>query len=203
MKKIYHKNGTNKSADILSRNETTAVIEQVLSGNHNEFVKIVNLFKNKVFRYILKNINDYDAAEDLTQETFISVFTNLVSFKNNSSLSTWIMAIAVNKVRNYINRTLPKSKQNVSDDILTDYSSGESTPQQLAESREMEAVIENTIALLGDEYRQIYILIVMEDMSYNDVSEIMGIPVGTVKSRMHKVRKILTDKLQKFEKQLA
>ncbi|TWJ04379.1 RNA polymerase sigma-70 factor (ECF subfamily) [Mucilaginibacter frigoritolerans] len=151
-----------------------------------EFEEIYLKYSPQIFRVCMGYINDYEAAKDLTQETFISVWKNLDSFKNQSKISTWIFRIATNNCL----RAIEKSKRVTTEEL----------PLNLADKLEENndeklAFLYNCIAEL-EETERIIISLVLEDLSRDEIASIVGLSSVNTRVKIHRIK----DKLaQKFK----
>lgn len=176
------------------------LIEAIVKGNSQLFDALVTRYKNLVFRFILKHIDNPDIAQDLSQDTFLAAYQNLKTFRSDAKFSTWLLGIARNKILNDINRAGKKRSRLVTDEVLNKHQSKENNPFQEVEKRQTLSSLQTAINELGDDLREVVVSVSMEGLSYEEVSNIMEIPVGTVKSKLFRARTILKDKLKNFRK---
>lgn len=180
--------------------EDIQIIDRVLSGDVDAFSGIIEKYKDKTFNYVYSQVKDYDEALDITQEIFIMTIEALRSFRRESKFSTWFYSIMVNYCKNYRKKN---SRYNV---VSINSSKGdEEYDLQLPDERENpeEEVILNDslrivreeISMLPDDYREILVLRDIEGMSYNEISEILGISLSNVKVRIHRGREFLKNRL--------
>jgi RNA polymerase sigma-70 factor (ECF subfamily) len=183
-----------------SDSEDIQIIDRVLSGDVDAFSGIIEKYKDKTFNYVYSQVKDYDEALDITQEIFIMTIEALRSFRRESKFSTWFYSIMVNYCKNYRKKN---SRYNV---VSINSSRGdEEYDLQLPDERENpeEEVILNDslrivreeISMLPDDYREILVLRDIEGMSYNEISEILGISLSNVKVRIHRGREFLKNRL--------
>ncbi len=175
--------------------EESEIIERVLRGERDEYRHLVRACQNRVFSIVMRQVGDAEVAREIAQETFLKGFVKLSSFRGQSSFSTWITRIALNLTNNYFaSRSYREhSRQralNESDFALPDD----------AESSEIEVSInklERAVGRLPSEHREILVLVALERRSYEEAAEILEIPVGTVRSRLHKARALLREEFFK------
>ena len=143
-----------------------------------------------------------EEARDLTQEVFVQIFRHLPKFRGDSKLTTWCYRIAINTTKNrfkYLDRRASKSHdewqvEKPGHDSIEAQGftvSESSRPDQVAEGRQAEAIVVESLRLLPEDYRNILILRDVEGLSYHEVGEITKLTEGTVKSRLHRARKEL------------
>jgi RNA polymerase sigma-70 factor (ECF subfamily) len=151
-----------------------------------EFEEIYLKYSPQIFRVCMGYINDYEAAKDLTQETFISVWKNLDSFKNQSKISTWIFRIATNNCL----RAIEKSKRVTTEEL----------PLNLADKLEENndeklTFLYNCIAEL-EETERIIISLVLEDLSRDEIASIVGLSSVNTRVRIHRIKEKLAQKFK-------
>ena len=170
------------------------VIQKVLSGDVNAFSRVVDQYQKLVAHIVFRMIYDHQDREDLCQEVFIKVYQNLSHFRFESKVSTWISKIAYNSCINYLNKRKTKG-MNESSLELENLPSSTSNPEYVTEQEDWTSRIHAEIRQLPLPYRAILTLYHLEDMSYNDIAEVMNLPEGTVKSYLYRARKQLKEEL--------
>ncbi|MBF0288016.1 MAG: RNA polymerase sigma factor [SAR324 cluster bacterium] len=173
------------------------LIEQILQGNTSLFDQLITQYRNQVYRFILKYMNDPARAEDLAQDTFIAAYEKLNTFEGNAKFSTWLLGIARNKVLNDINRAGKRRSQMVSDDILQEHHSLEKDPLEEMAKKQVFSALKKAIDDLDGDIKDVLILVSLEGLSYDEVSGMLKIPVGTVKSKLFRARTVLKEKMKK------
>jgi RNA polymerase sigma-70 factor (ECF subfamily) len=184
----------------MSDSDDIKVVESVLSGEINEFAKIVEKYQDKTFKYVYSKFNNYDEAMDITQEIFIMTMEALGTFRHESKFSTWFYSIMVNYCKNYQKK---RSRYNV---IPINISKGEDDYDlQIPDEREDpegRVILNDSIRILKEEinklpedYREILVLRDIDGLSYNEISEILSINLSNVKVRIHRGREFLKNRL--------
>ena len=177
-------------------------IKQVLKGDQNAFGEIVELYKDKVFQLSFRMLGNRHEAEDIAQEAFIRAYVNIQSFNMNLKFSTWLYRIATNLCIDRIRKKKPDyylDAEVAGTEGLTMYShipSDTALPEDDVESLELQESIQKEISKLPDKYRSVIVLKYIEEMSLNEISEILDIPLGTVKTRIHRGREALRKQLR-------
>lgn len=177
-------------------------IKQVLKGDRNAFGEIVELYKDKVFQLSFRMLGNRHEAEDIAQEAFIRAYVNIQSFNMNLKFSTWLYRIATNLCIDRLRKKKPDyylDAEVKGTEGLTMYShipSDASLPEEDVESLELQESIQKEISKLPDKYRSVIVLKYIEEMSLNEISEILDIPLGTVKTRIHRGREALRKQLR-------
>lgn len=159
------------------------------------FDEIVARYKDGIYNYIWRMIANRDDVEDLTQEVFVRAFASIKSFRREANLRTWLYRIAANVcVDRYRRRgiekryTTPLTRDNGEETEQIELPDTDSDPQVLYARTELAGEVQRAILKLPDKQRSVILLYDMEGMSYDEIAEIEGCPLGTVKSRLFKAR---------------
>lgn len=162
-----------------------------LSRSERASRDLVRRYERSVFNLIVRMVRDPATAEDLAQETFVKVFSRLDQYDSRFKLASWILKIAHNTAIDHLRRPNPRTSS------LDDPDNGPATeladpasPSPLVgvERRELAAVLDAAIERLRPEYRQIVVLRYQEDLDYEEIADVLGLPLGTVKSYLHRAR---------------
>jgi RNA polymerase sigma-70 factor, ECF subfamily len=174
-------------------------IARLVARDEGAFNELVITYERRVFALVFRMLGRRDEAEDLAQEVFVQVFKAIDSFRGDSKLSTWIYRIAVNLCKNrakYLSRRHAGEQDDV--DAMAEraplsaakgVSVGDiSRPDELVEGMQLEVLVKRAIATLEPDFREVLVLRDVEDLSYEEIAEVTGLAVGTVKSRIHRAR---------------
>lgn len=191
-----------KAAISLTNPGTLADGELVLtavSGREAAFEELVRRYQRPIASYVYRMVGDYDAALDLTQEVFIKVYNSLARYRAEFKFSTWIYKIAHNTAIDHLRR------HTVRDHIMTSGTDGSRseiaiesrrlTPEQESEREERRSEIESVVQSLPAAYRELIVLRHSHDLSYDEIAEVTGLPLGTVKNRLFRAREAMRDLL--------
>lgn len=176
----------------------TQLLEMARAGSLPAFEELVSLYEKKVYNYCFRMTNNKEDAEDLTQEVFIKVFKSLQSFKGNSQLSTWIYRIAHNICIDKFRKSkvtlvsLSPSKEK-EDDREMDLPSPEPSPEDKLLTKEHRELVQSCINGLKPEYRSVIVLRDIQHYSYEEIADILNVPLGTVKSHISRARLALRE----------
>lgn len=177
-----------------------ALVDKAQQGDKKAFNLLVARHQNKVAGLLTRYISANDIP-DVVQETFIKAYRSLDLFRGDSAFYTWLYRIAVNTAKNYLTAQgrRPPSEDIQAEDAET-YDAGDhlrnvDTPESLMLSAELKNVVFETIAALPEELKTSITLRELEGLSYEDIAEIMGCPVGTVRSRIFRAREIIDAKI--------
>ncbi|MCW8835779.1 MAG: sigma-70 family RNA polymerase sigma factor [Rhodospirillales bacterium] len=168
-----------------------------LAGDTAAFGAMAERLYTRVYRFILRNIPHPDEAEDLTQDTFLEAYRKLSSFQGASKVSTWIMGIALNIARNHRTRAPRHRYQWTSDEVLETIAHASPTPYESAEVAAFAQSVSDGLESLSEDLREAVTLVSLEGLSYEDAAAATGIPVGTMKTRVFRARRILRENLEK------
>jgi len=183
------------------------LMDHVVTGSETAFACLVDRYKNRLQNVVYRYVRDYQRAEDLTQEAFVRVYLHRERYRKTGKFSTWIFTIAVNLAKNEVRRKV-RLRNVLSIDHLKELL-GNSEPflkdprpdaDREVERDQTSAVIGRAIARLPEVYRDALILRDIQELSYEEIGEILDIPGGTVRSRINRARLMLKDKLRSFAK---
>ncbi|ETI66434.1 MULTISPECIES: RNA polymerase sigma factor SigW [Neobacillus] len=177
-------------------------IKQVIKGDQNAFGEIVEIYKNSVYQLCFRMLGNRHEAEDMAQEAFIRAFVNIHTFNQDLKFSTWLFRIATNLCIDRIRKKKPDyylDAEVAGTEGLTMYSQipdKTPLPENEVESLELHETIQKEILKLPEKYRSAIVLKYIEELSLNEISEILDLPLGTVKTRIHRGREALRQQLQ-------
>lgn len=184
------------------KQEDASLVERCLRGDERAFEQLLKKYRNPVFSICLRMVRNHADAEDLAQDVFIRTFNVLDRYNPAYAFSSWLYRITSNLCIDFIRKNRNKAysldEPLSSDDgemprqIPTDLAS----PDREMESREMIKMLNEAIAILPEHYRIIVILRHQEQLSYEEISDNLGIPLGTVKARIHRARNMIKDFFQ-------
>ncbi len=182
-------------AELIRRacNRDEAAIRQIIQSNNGRLYRVA--------RGILRNDSD---AEDVVQETYLRAFTHLESFRGESTLGTWLVRIALNEALARLRRQKPSVEWNslppgmLEAQILQfPLSAAPEDPEKTMAQREIQSVVENAIDELPEAFRIVFITRVIEGMNVEETAEILQLKPETVKTRLHRARSMLRDKVER------
>lgn len=177
-------------------------IKQVLKGDQDAYAEVVEIYKDKIFQICYRMLGNRHEAEDIAQEAFLRAYVNINSFNINLKFSSWLYRIATNLCIDRIRKKKPDyylDAEVAGTDGLTMYSqipAETRLPEDDVESLELRDTIQKEISKLQEKYRTVIVLKYIEELSLNEISEILDIPLGTVKTRIHRGREALRKQLR-------
>lgn len=173
----------------------TELVRRFKNGDRAAFTMLVDRYKDRVYTLCLRWMGDPQAAEDVAQDVFIALYRSLLSFRGDAQLSTWIYRVVVNHCKNrrqyHRRRQVDRHEPLEGEDEegrerqIADSGPGTDAPLRAAQA---EHLLEEALGQLDDEQRQILVLREVQDLSYEEIAELLGLPRGTVKSRLHRAR---------------
>lgn len=170
------------------------LIRSVLRGHQEDFAVLVRTHQQMIFNLIKRQVRDEAAANDLLQETFIRAYGGLKKFKFQSKFSTWLTRIALNVTNSYFSsRRYKEFVKNVPLDHAP-VSSSEDMDSSEPDFSAQQALLQFYMGSLKPKFRDVLVLCALEEKSYAEAADILGIPVGTVCSRMNTALTTLRDK---------
>ncbi len=182
------------------------LVERFKGGDRRAFDEIVHRYQHRVYTLCVRWMRDDRIAEEVSQDVFIALFRSLVNFRGDAQLSTWIFRVVINHCKNrklYRHRRAedrhePLEGTRDEDDAPARQLAhdGPGTDAGLIRS-ESEQLVREALTVLDDEQRQIILLRDVEDRSYEEIADLLGLPRGTVKSRLHRARAQLAQVLSR------
>lgn len=172
--------------------EDKELINRIRDGDTEAFEALVNIYGNRLLKTCYLILKDEKDAEDVLQDTFLLVYKNMKKFKGESSLYTWLYAIAVNQCRN----RMRKRKELVPFDDTIEFRETEDAEEKVMEYISKEN-LRKELLILPFIYREVLVLFYFNDMSIKEISEVLGEKEGTVKSKLSRGRNILKEYLLK------
>jgi RNA polymerase sigma-70 factor (ECF subfamily) len=182
------------------------LIARLRQRDERAFNEVVRLHGDKVFNLVLRMVGTRAEAEDIAQEVFVTVFKSIDTFRGESKFTTWLLRIAANHSKNRIKYLARRStdrngldgapEAQLADEGKAPMQAHIDPPDALLEAAELETLMQQAIANLEEEHRLLVVLRDIEELSYDEIAEITGLPEGTVKSRLHRARVALKEHLE-------
>ncbi|MHC5063827.1 MAG: sigma-70 family RNA polymerase sigma factor [Planctomycetota bacterium] len=182
------------------------LIEAVLAGGGLAFETLIERYQERIFRLLSRFTRDRGEVEDLGQEVFVKVFRKLHTFQQDSAFYTWVYRIAVNTAKDHFSRHSRRRLVLVEDAVELD--SGLRDPDYAGSAEplleeELREVTRQVLETLPDKYREILILREYEDLSYTEMSQVLGCSMGTVESRLFRARQRFKEALGRMHPELV
>lgn len=181
------------------------LVKRVQKGDKQAFDLLVLKYQNKLGVIVSRYVSDFDEVHDVVQESFIKAYRALHSFRGDSQFYTWLYRIAVNTAKNYLvarSRRPPSSDVDLDDAEL--YAGSDSlkdvgSPEAQLYRDELERVVDEAIRSLPEDLRTALTLREFEDLSYEEIAEVMSCPVGTVRSRIFRAREAVDRQIKSLD----
>jgi len=182
--------------DRLRLMDDSGVVTAFLGGEERAFEELVDRYQARLLNFVYRTVGDRERAEDLVQEVFIRVYRHLHRFDRSKKFSTWVYTIASNLAKNELrNRSrnplvlFQTVKKNWDDeDRPLQFEDTTSRPDDMYRKRRLREVVEQSVAQLPEHHRSVFVLRELEGKSYEEIAEITGFNLGTVKSRLNRAR---------------
>ena len=173
------------------------LVARAIAGREESFEELVRRYQRPIAAYVYRMVGDYDAALDLTQEVFIRVYGSLARYRSEFKFSTWIYRIAHNAAIDHLRRQGASRTEEMEvageggSTFEKPLASGAPSPEQESEREERRAEIEGVVLNLPPAYRELIVLRHAHDLSYDEIAEVTGLPLGTVKNRIFRAREAM------------
>ena len=168
------------------------LIARFQNGDEQSYIELVNRYKDRLINFVFRLVNDRDQSEDIIQDTMLKLYTHKHYYKNIAKFSTWIYTIAGNfaktELRKKKTRKVTNNSQLGPEDRDYDPPSNDPNPEKLVESEFINTKIHEAIKKLPDHFRVVTVLRDIEKLPYDEISNIVDVPLGTVKSRINRAR---------------
>jgi len=177
--------------------DNPAFLDRLRSGDVRAFEDLVTTHQHRVFGVALRMLDNAGEAEEIAQETFLRAHRSLAEFRGDAKVSTWLYAIVS---RLCLNRLASADRRvgRPGDEVLLRVADGDAGPQDSAERGELQAALRRAIADLPEDRRVVVILRDLEGLAYEEIARALGLELGTVRSRLHRARMDLKDKMERF-----
>lgn len=197
----------NESYNIKNRDQTDdfALIRAFQKGENNAFDALVIRYKDRVFNLCLRFLGDYHEAEDIAQDVFIKAYKSLKNFRFESSFFTWLYRIAINSCKNKVKSLgyrfrKSEAKIDTSEESFEDFQREQGAdsygnPASDLENKETMQTLQRAINSLPSDQKSVVILRDIQGLSYEEITEMTGFKLGTLKSRLSRARYSLREKL--------
>ncbi|MDO9421379.1 MULTISPECIES: RNA polymerase sigma factor RpoE [Herminiimonas] len=179
------------------------LVERVQRGDKKAFELLVIKYQRKLMRLVSRLVRDQAEAEDVVQEAFIKAYRALPQFRGDSAFYTWLYRIGINTAKNYLvtqGRRAPTSTEADVEEAET-FDDGDrlrdiNTPESLLATKQIAQTLNTAMDELPEELRMAITLREIEGLSYDEIAESMGCPIGTVRSRIFRAREAISEKLR-------
>ena len=184
------------------KRKDTELVTKAKAGDGKAYDALVMLYKDAVYGVVFRMVRNKQEAEDLTQETFIKAYNSIYSFNETYAFSTWLFKIATNTCIDFFRKrklrthSMDQTIRYKDDEIKTEYADTERTADKDLLAREKTKLIKQAIESLPEKYKTAIKLRHHEEMSYEDIAQLLDLPLGTVKARIFRAREMLKKTLR-------
>ena len=173
-------------------------------GDEQSYIELVNRYRDRLINFIYRFVNDTESAEDIVQDALLKVYTHKHYYKNIAKFSTWLYTIAGNLAKTELRKKKTRKVTNLSqmgpEDKDFELTSNEPETDKATQNEYLEKRIQIAINKLPLHFKTVTILREIQELSYEEISKIVDVPLGTVKSRINRARLQLQKELQDFKK---
>src|SRR4029078_648998 len=171
------------------------LVATAVSGIDGCFEELVRRYQRPISAYVYRMVGNYESALDLTQEIFIKVYNSLRRYRSEFKFSTWIYKIAHNSAVDHLRRSATREQSLISgtesEPFELPIESGRLSPEQESERKERRTEIETVVRSLPSSYRELITPRHSQDLTYEEIVEVTGLPLGTVKNRLFRAREMM------------
>ena len=188
---------------MLAQEDDQQLVLRVQRGDKRAFDLLVLKYQHKILGLVVRFVHDSHEAQDVAQEAFIKAYRALGNFRGDSAFYTWLYRIGINTAKNYLvtqGRRAPTSTEADAEEAET-FDDGEhlrdiNTPESMLATKQIAETVNVAMEALPDELRMAITLREIEGLSYDEIAEVMGCPIGTVRSRIFRAREAIAEKLR-------
>ena len=197
----------NRLSNPLEADPEWKIVQKVQAGQVKYFEELIKKHEKPVFNFLFRFLGNYHDAEEVAQEVFLAAYRSISQFRGESRFSTWLYRIAINQAKNKEKNLNLSLQRNISIDPVANDSGDNPVlqvpnpgpdPENQQNQKEIQRIVQKEIHLLNPDEAVIILLNDFEERSYDEISNLLDIPVGTVKSRLHRARMVLKRRLEPY-----
>jgi RNA polymerase sigma-70 factor (ECF subfamily) len=185
-----------------SRSEDSQLIKEALGGDDAAYTRLMNKYHDAIFSFIFRMVHDREQVEDLTQEAFIKAFGSLKNFNEEFAFSTWLYKIATNNSIDFIRKrklqmfSIDKPIESKDSDYTFELPDDSSEADKELISDQRAVMLKSAIDQLPEKYRRVIMLRHSDERSYEEIADMLKLPIGTVKAHIFRARELLYKQLR-------
>ncbi|HNQ45930.1 MAG TPA: sigma-70 family RNA polymerase sigma factor [Syntrophorhabdus sp.] len=189
------------------QNDDNHHVSMCQKGDVNAFQVLVERYQKKMLNMAYRMTGDYEEACEITQEAFLSAFKAIRKFRGEASFATWLTRITLNQARNQLKKTryishhegvpIDAPVDTKANQVYDSPASQEETALEQLERKELQSEVQKCIDTLPDEFREVLVLRDIQEFSYDEIRDILGVPEGTIKSRLFRAREAMKNCLKR------
>ncbi len=184
-------------ASSCSEQDDAALVTASQAGDQYAFAQLVQRHQRFVFNLVYRMLQQYEEANEVTQETFFAAWQGLPSFRGSARFSTWLYRIAYNCALKQLEQR--KRDQALQLAMQEEQSAGDDQVSAQIETHDRQALVREQLSLLPAKYRIVLVLRHLQEMTYEEMAEILTMPIGTIKTHLFRARNLLKERLEAFE----
>jgi RNA polymerase sigma-70 factor, ECF subfamily len=173
-------------------------VQNLQRGQTDAFEILIRRHEKTIFNLVYRMLGDYDEAAEVSQEAFLSAYRAIGTFRGDSNFSTWLYRIALNHATTRRKSLNTRQQRNVSIEITEPVSDPQPGPAETMEKKEIRERVQQALNSLEPDDATVILLRDLQDVSYEEVARVLEIPIGTVKSRLHRARQALKAELASY-----
>jgi RNA polymerase sigma-70 factor (ECF subfamily) len=172
-------------------------------GDQDAFAQLVQRHQRRVFNLVFRMLQQYEEANEVTQETFLAAWQGLSSFRGDARFSTWLYRIAYNCSLKQLEQRKKDKALNaaIQAEHLLDHADKEERASTVLEIHDFQNLVREHLSMLPAKYRVVLVLRHLQEMTYEEMAEILTIPIGTIKTHLFRARNLLKERLETFEQE--
>ena len=179
--------------------ETTVHVRAVLGGDKQAFNRLVLLYQARIYNLAFNYVKSEEEAKDVAQDIFVTAYRALPKLRDDTKFGAWLYQIGINHCRNRYKKLKRRgyfTQKSIDDENAPIHLEGGDSPEQNLEQKRTIKLVRDTINQMNEAEKEVLILRDLQDLPYDQISEILGVPLGTVKSKLNRARINLKNKLQ-------
>jgi len=173
-------------------------VQNLQRGQTDAFEILIRRHEKTIFNLVYRMLGDYDEAAEVSQEAFLSAYRAIGTFRGDSNFSTWLYRIALNHATTRRKTLNTRQQRNVSMETTEPVSDPQPGPAETMEKKEIRERVQQALNSLEPDDATVILLRDLQDMPYEEVARVLEIPIGTVKSRLHRARQALNAELSTY-----
>jgi RNA polymerase sigma-70 factor, ECF subfamily len=172
-------------------------------GDQDAFAQLVQRHQRRIFNLVFRMLQQYEEANEVTQETFLAAWQGLSSFRGDARFSTWLYRIAYNCCLKQLEQRKKDKALNaaIQAEHLLDHADKEERASTVLEIHDYQNLVREHLSMLPAKYRVVLVLRHLQEMTYEEMAEILTIPIGTIKTHLFRARNLLKERLETFEQE--
>jgi RNA polymerase sigma-70 factor (ECF subfamily) len=181
--------------------ETTQHVRAVLAGDKQAFNRLVLLYQARIYNLAFNYVKTEEEAKDVAQDIFVTAYRALPKLRDDTKFGAWLYQIGINHCRNRYKKLKRRgyfTQKSIDDENAPIHLEGGDSPEQILEQKRIITLMRNTIALMNETEKEVLMLRDLQGLPYDEISEILNVPLGTVKSKLNRARLNLKNKLKQI-----